>query len=103
MTTGHSIHNCPQTMKSAPGKALRQITSKSRILIQKAVKARDPEALDALILDIEHTVHLAAANLTEILNASTVISRSFGKYYSLAMETLSHAEIEYQKLARSGN
>jgi hypothetical protein len=103
MTSGHSFLNCPQTMKSAPGKALRQITSKSRTLIKKAVKARDHEALDALILDIEHTVHLAAANLGEILSGTATISKSFGKYYSLAMETLSEAEMEYQKLARVGN
>ncbi|MFA6060668.1 MAG: hypothetical protein WC756_20895 [Taibaiella sp.] len=77
----------------------QQINRRSRYLLYKAVQARDQEALESLILDIEHSIHIASGNLCEILHGAETGSWSFGKYYSMATETLFRAKLEYQKLA----
>jgi len=79
----------------------RQISTRSRILLKKAVRSKDREALDALIIDIEYSIQLASGNLSELLHASPL--QALGKYVSKAMETLSLAEFEYRKLAGSEN
>jgi hypothetical protein len=77
----------------------QQLSRRSRYLLKKAVEARDQEALESLILDMEHSIHIASGNLCEILGGAQTGPGSFGKYYSMAAETLFLAEIEYQKLA----
>lgn len=76
----------------------RQINRRSRYLLHKAVQAGDQEALESLILDIEHSIHIASGSLCEILHGAETDSWSFGKYYSMAAETLFQAKLEYQKL-----
>jgi hypothetical protein len=76
----------------------QQINRRSRYRLHKAVQARDQEALESLILDIEHSIHTAAGSLCEILHSAQTNSLSFGKYYSMAAETLLQAKLEYQKL-----
>ena len=77
---------------------LQQIILKSRSILKRAVMAKDREALDALIVDIEHTMHLAAGNLSELLQGTTANSSILARFFSKATETLSMAESEYQKL-----
>jgi hypothetical protein len=81
----------------------QQLSRRSRYLLRKAVLARDQEALESLILDMEHSLQIAAGNLCEILDGAQTGSGSFGKYYSMTTETLFRAELEYQKLAVSRN
>lgn len=81
----------------------RQISRRSRHLLKKAVLAQDQEALESLILDMEHSIYIAAGSLCEILQNSQTGSTSFGKYYTMAAETLFRAELEYQKLAERRN
>lgn len=80
----------------------RQISRRSRYLFKKAVKARDQEALAALILDMEHSMYIAAGSLFELLHSAHTGCRSFGKYYTMVAETLFLAKLEYQKLAERG-
>lgn len=90
----------PQT---PPNSSFQQIIRRSRSLLKKAVRAKDREALDALIVDIEHSIHLASGNLSYLLHSSATTGGTFGKYVSKAMETLTLAETEYQKLAGQQN
>jgi hypothetical protein len=77
-----------------------EISRHSRHLLKKAVRSKNREALDTLIIDIEHSIHLAAGNFAEIISSPGYKSTSFGKYYTMAIETLSRAEMEYKKLSR---
>jgi hypothetical protein len=81
----------------------RQISRRSRYLLKKALLAQDQEALESLILDMEHSIYIAAGSLCEILQNSQADSSSFGKYYTMAAETLFRAELEYQKLSERKN
>lgn len=77
-----------------------QINRRSRYLLHKAIQAQDHEALESLILDIEHSIHIAAGSLCEILQGAQISSWSFGKHCSMAAETLYRAKLEYQKLTK---
>jgi len=82
---------------------LQQIILKSRSILKRAVRAKDREALDALIIDIEHTMHLAAGNLSELLQGTAANSSILARFFSKATETLTMAETEYEKLvAKTG-
>jgi hypothetical protein len=81
----------------------QQISRRSRYLFKKAVEAQDKEALAALILDMEHSMYIAAGSLFELLHSTHTGCRSFGKYYTMVAETLSLAELEYQKLSERKN
>jgi hypothetical protein len=81
----------------------QRISRRSRFLLRKAVLARDQEALESLILDMEHSLQIAAGSLCEILDGAQTGPGSFGKYYTMTAETLFRAELEYQKLAENRN
>lgn len=77
----------------------QEISIRSRTLLKKAVRSKDRDALDALIVDIEHSIQLAAGNFAEIISSPDYKSSSFGKYYMMAAAILSRAEMEYRKLS----
>ena len=93
MITEHLLHEHPCKPAHSRRVTFRKINQQSRIRLKKAIRARDHDALEAIILDIEHSIQIAAGNLIEILNGSALVSRSFGKYYYHLRQQLLHTFI----------
>lgn len=78
-----------------------QISLRSRSLLRKAVREQDAEAIESLILDIEHSIQTLTGSLFEIINGAGKDAGTFGEYYNMAVNTLAWAELEYEKITKT--
>lgn len=79
-----------------------RITAKRyEIALQDAIKKKDVQRLESLILDLEHMIEVSTAYVIWTIQSNEDVPLSFKTNYKIALETLRQAKVQLELCIRN--